>query len=91
MQRAEARTVAEHVLEGISREPFDSLVVHYLTPQRVGARGPSGTSFVVELTAHWDDYACQTLRLTASVDDGGIVASLAPVSVDLVVTRPQGH
>lgn len=88
MHRAEARSVAERILDGIAREPFESLVAHYLTPQRVGATGPSGASFEVELTAHWDDYACQTLRLTACVDDGGLIASLAPVSVDLVVPRP---
>jgi hypothetical protein len=88
VDRQEARDVARATLLRLAGRSFADLEATCLCPHTVPEVGPSGVTYYVELTAHWDDESRHVLRLTACADDGRLLSALAPASVDLIVPRP---
>ena len=51
--------------------------------------GTSGTEYQVEMEARWDSRPGGAIRVLVSVDDGGLVSSLVPLS-DAFLISPDG-
>jgi hypothetical protein len=67
-----------------SYEEFVKLIGETLV---VECAGPSGQGYIIEVDVLWDGPPGGTIRVLASIDDGG-VSSLAPLCENLLVERP---
>ena len=88
MDKAEAKLLLSDELSRYRELPsaeLFSLIDHSETLERAA---PSGVIYQIEMQVFVDDIARQTLRVTASIDDGGWRA-LSPLSDDFILA-PDG-
>jgi hypothetical protein len=84
MDAAEARAILREELDELRRATYDDLVLRLLDkPQTHERTGRSGIVYQVELQAFWDDRPHESLRVLASIDDGGFSA-FRPLSDDFI-------
>ena len=84
MDKAEARGVAESILESLRSMTYQELVDRYLDSsedrQVVAA---SGAEYQIEIQALWDSGEPGNLRVFVMIDDGGWRA-FSPLAVDFI-------
>jgi limonene-1,2-epoxide hydrolase len=84
VDKGEALAIVEAELAALRKAPYLDLVKRLVGKQEVLERvGASGTRYVVELEALWDDKRLGHLRVIASIDDGGW-RRFAPLTVDFI-------
>jgi len=56
----------------------------------VTVSGQDGIEYQIEFESVWDSIPGGDLRIIASIDDGGFISALKPISASFVVT-PEGN
>lgn len=76
MDNAEARAVLKAELERLRAKSYGELIALIGVQGTMEARGPSGTTYQVQVHAFWDDpkKPNQVVRIMGNIDDGGIRA-----------------
>lgn len=59
------------------------------SPLVITKDGPSGASYTIEIDVVWDDREAQRIRAVFSIDDGGFLSSLVPMTDDFFVSQEQ--
>src|SRR3954466_3973712 len=86
VDRTEAQVILESELARLRLESYEDLASKFIDhPETRDRHGPSGTRYQIEVQAFWDDphQPGANLRVTVSIDDGGLRA-LAPLSQDFI-------
>ena len=72
VDKVEATSVAESILDSLRGLPYQELVDRYLdSSDHQDAVGASGAEYQVETQAFWDTGQPGDLRVLVSIDDGG--------------------
>lgn len=87
VDRQEASELLEKTLEELRAQTYGELL-RYQEPATLETVGKSGTTYQLEIQAHWDDKKEKTLRVLVSIDDGGWRA-LHPLTGDFILS-PDG-
>jgi hypothetical protein len=80
MNKVEARELLVEFLDDLknrSREELRGLIAN---PVCLEKTGKSGTVYQIEYEAVWDSEPGGDLRIIASIDDGGFLSALKPVT-----------
>ncbi len=87
MSKEEAISVANSKLIELRQQSFQTLV-NFLSPEGTKSMfvlGGSGKKYQLQIESFWDDPKEKHLRVTVSVDDGSLLRSFSPWSVDFIV------
>lgn len=90
MDKMEARGLLEECLEDLKNRSREELLGLISNPVCIETTGPGGTVYQIEYEAVWDKEHGGNLRIIASIDDGGLVSALMPLTADFLVS-PQGQ
>jgi hypothetical protein len=85
----EARELLRAELLALRALPHAELLNQFRAPVVRAVESPSGKAYQVEVTSFWDDRAARNLRVTVSIDDGGLRA-LWPLTDDFIID-PAGN
>jgi hypothetical protein len=88
MNKQEAMEVLRAHLAPYRSESYAALQRLLGSPETTEVRGPSGTSYQIEVQAGWDDRPGGNLRVVGGIDDGGWRA-FVPLS-DSFIVAPDG-
>ena len=92
MNKSEAKEILDHELHSLRERSFKELQNLINAPEILERDGVSGVSYQVEIQAFWDNprERDSDLRVIASIDDGGFLSALSPLSSDFIMD-PEGH
>ena len=90
MDKTEARAVLEEFLRELKTRSYLELQEFISNPECLERVGPSGTVYQIEYESVWDFEPGGDLRLIASIDDGGLLSAMLPVSSGFLIS-PQGE
>ena len=80
----EARQIINTELELFRGKPYSELVQMIDAEPITGERtSPSGQFYQIEIQAYWDDKPNGNIRVSGSIDDGGLRA-FAPLTEDFI-------
>jgi hypothetical protein len=85
MDRKEARTVLIGELSRYRAQEHRALQRLLTSQDTYEVRGPSGSTYQIEIQAVWDDQPGGNLRVMGSIDDGGLRA-FVPLNEDFIIT-----
>ena len=88
MNKKEAQSILEELIEGYRELNYKELIKLIENVETFQVVGDSGTQYQLEVQAFWDDRPKGNLRVLGSIDDGGIRA-FVPLSVDFILA-PDG-
>jgi hypothetical protein len=75
MNKQEAKEILKQQLDTYRNRPYSELTKMIDTnPVTYELRGPSGTSYQIEIQAFWDNKPNGNIRVKGSIDDGGLRA-----------------
>jgi hypothetical protein len=86
MDKTEARQVLEDFLGELKQKSYAELQAFLSNPACIERRGPSGITYQIEYEAVWDFREGGDLRLIASIDDGGFMSSLLPMTSGFLIS-----
>ena len=86
MDKVEARQLLEEFLQELKARSFLELQELLSNPVCIERQGPSGVIYQIEYEAVWDDKPGGDLRVIASIDDGGLLSAILPVTSGFLVT-----
>ena len=89
MNKEEARTLLSDFVDRLSTSTYEDLCTLVSNPVCLEIEGPSGVTYQIEYEALWDSEPKEALRVIASIDDGGLISAMMPISASFVV-EPQG-
>jgi hypothetical protein len=89
MDKIEAKNLLEEFLQELKARPFLELQELLGNPVCIEREGPSGVIYQIETEAVWDFEPGGNLRLIASIDDGGLLSAMLPVTSGFLIS-PQG-
>lgn len=91
MNRAEAREILAKELESFRSMDYERLRELEGEGRVLERVGESGSTYQIEIDVLWDDPlgASSNLRVIGSIDDGGFLASLLPLTSDFIMA-PDG-
>lgn len=90
MDRIEASILLQEFLQDLKTRSFLELQELLSNPVCIEKPGKSGVVYQIEYEAVWDFEPGGNLRLIASIDDGGLLSAMLPVSSGFLVT-PEGE
>jgi hypothetical protein len=85
MDKVEARSLLEDFLADLktrSRENLQGLLSNPICLEKTGA---SGVIYQIEYQAVWDEEPGGELRIIASIDDGGFLSALIPMTSGFIL------
>ena len=87
MNKKEAKEILIKVLNELQTRSIADLLVYIESPEVILRDGVSGVSYQIEVEAFWEDprESGGDLRVVASIDDGGLISALFPLSSDFVL------
>ena len=85
MDKIEARAVLEEFLREFKTRSYLELQEFISNPECLERVGPSGTVYQIEYEAVCDVEPGGDLRIIASIDDGGFLSALLPVSSSFII------
>ena len=88
MNRAEARDLLEEFLTDLKDRYWEELLGLLGNPVCLEKMGKSGTVYQIEYAAVWDSEPGKDLRIIASIDNGGFMSALMPVTSGFLLTAP---
>jgi hypothetical protein len=88
MDKTEARQLLTAFLEELQQQSYQELQAYLSHPVCIERPGPSGAIYQIEYQAVWDSHPGGDLRLIASIDDGGFLSALLPLTLDVLVSPP---
>jgi hypothetical protein len=89
MDKVEAKNMLEEFLDGLKNWSREELLGFLENPVCLEKTGKSGTVYQIEYEAVWDSEPGQTLRIIASIDDGGFLSVFKPLTADFLIS-PEG-
>ena len=88
MNKAEAKGLLEEFLGELKERPRQELLGLLSNPGCFEKTGKSGTVYQIEYAAVWDSEPGKDLRIIASIDAGGLLSALMPVTSGFLLTAP---
>jgi hypothetical protein len=85
MDRIEASILLQEFLQDLKTRSFLELQELLSNPVCIERQGPSGVIYQIEYEAVWDFEPGGNLRLIASIDDGGLLSAMMPVTSGFLV------
>ncbi len=89
MDKTEARLVLEEFLKDLRQKSYEELQNFISNPVCFERQGKSGTVYQIEYEAVWDYEPGGDLRIIASIDDGGFLSAMLPVTSDFLIKKGQ--
>ena len=86
MNKAEAGQLLEEFLQELKSRSYLELQELISNPVCLERPGPSGTVYQIEYEAVWDFEPEGDLRIIASIDDGGLLSALMPVTSGFLIS-----
>jgi hypothetical protein len=86
VNKVEARNLLEGFLEELKNRSREELLGLISNPVCIERTGKSGTVYQIEYEAWWDFEPGGDLRIIASIDDGGLLSALKPLTADFLVS-----
>jgi hypothetical protein len=90
MNVQEAERIANEVASRYRARPREELLRYIDDQDDFEVVAPSGNRYQVEVSAVWDDRKGDDVRVFISVDDGTLLAAIAPLTVDFIIA-PDGR
>ena len=87
MDKVEARLLLEEFLQELKSRSYLELQEFISNPVCFERQGLGATVYQIEYEAVWDFEPGGDLRLIASIDDGGLLSAMLPVSSDFLIKR----
>ncbi len=89
MNKLVAREILESELKKYRSMGYQELSSLIDSPRNYQMIGPDGCDYQLEVQAFWDQPRKPggDLRVIASIDDGGFLSSLRPLTLDFILTR----
>jgi hypothetical protein len=88
MDRDEAKKLLTEELNFLAARRYDELVALIKHDDVKTLKGPSGTTYQIEISVFWDAEPNGNLRIAVSIDDGGWRA-FVPLTDSLII-KPDG-
>ena len=87
MNKKEAKEVLTQELIHLQRVSIEELQKYIQSPEVILRNGAGGASYQIEVQAFWDNprESGGDLRVVASIDDGGLISALNPLSSDFII------
>ena len=85
MDKVEATELLTAFVEDLQRKPYDELVRLIRDPVCMEVKGPSGTPYQIEYESFWDSEPNRLLRIMASIDNGGLISAMFPITLSFLV------
>jgi hypothetical protein len=85
MDKVEARVLLKAFVEDLQQQPYSELVRLIRNPVCVEMKGPSGTPYQIEYESLWDSEPNGLLRIMASIDNGGLISAMFPITLCFLV------
>jgi len=87
MNKAETREILAKELLHFRARNYEDLQKLMGSPQVVEREGARGVSYTIEIEVFWDNPRDMggDLRVIASIDDGGFLSALSPLSSDFIM------
>ena len=85
MDKQEARDLLEVFVEDLRQKPYEELAQLIRNPDCVEVSGASGVSYQIEYEALWDNNPGGLLRVIASIDDGGLLTAMFPITISFLM------
>ena len=87
MNKKEAKEILIKVLNELQTRSIADLQVYIESLEVILRDGASGSSYQIEVETVWEDprESGGDLRAVASIDDGGLISALLPLSSDFVL------
>lgn len=91
MDKKEAQELLDQQITIYRDKDFNLLTKLIRSPDIYVVHGPSGVEYQIEVQAFWDHpkKPGENLRVILSIDDGGFLSSLKPMSSDFIMA-PDG-
>ena len=86
MDKVEARGLLEEFVDELKTRSREELLGLISNPVCLEKTGKSGTVYQIEYEALWDAEPGRDLRIIASIDDGGFLSALKPLTADFLVS-----
>jgi hypothetical protein len=86
VDKVEARGLLEEFLDELKTRSREELLGLISNPVCLEKTGTSGTVYQIEYEALWDSEPGGDLRIIASIDDGGILNSMLPLTSGFLVS-----
>lgn len=87
MDKKEAKTVANRVIESYRQLSYDELVKMVDNSEWITERGESGTEYQIQVQVFWDDEDNGIIRCFAAIDNGRIFSFMFPqISEDVLMS-----
>jgi hypothetical protein len=91
MNMVEARSLLEEFLDDLKSRSREELLGLISNPACLEKTGPSGKIYQLEHQAVWDKDPGGDLRIIASIDDGGFLSAMMPLTSGFVlIQQPPG-
>ena len=88
MDKVEARELLDEELRRLRGMPYAELR-RYLDEEHLVVTGASGKEYQIEITGIWDTGKEGDLHIVVSIDDGGFLAALRPMTGGFLLS-PEG-
>jgi len=85
MDKVEARELLTEFVENLQKKPHAELVQLISNPICTEVEGSSGAQYQIEYEALWDSEPDGPLRIMASIDDGGLITAMFPITQSFLV------
>lgn len=85
MDKIEAGRLLDEFIEHLRNRPHDELLGLISNPVCKQFESSNGVVYQIEYEAIWDSKPSELLRIIASIDDGGFINTLFPISKSFVV------
>lgn len=85
MDKVEAKELLTEFVEDLQKKPYDDLLQLISNPICVEVEGSSGAQYQIEYEALWDSEPNGLLRIMASIDDGGLITAMFPITLSFLL------
>jgi hypothetical protein len=86
VDKDEARQLLDEFLQDLKTKSYRKLQELIGKPECIERPGPSGIRYQIEYEAVWDVKPWGDLRIIASIDDGGLLSAMLPVTSGFIIT-----
>ncbi len=90
MDKVEAAAILKSELTKYRERSYHSLQDLLTDLDAYEVRGPSGKFYQLEVQAFWDGEPNGNMRVSAGIDDGGLISSFSPLTDDFILS-PSGE
>ena len=90
MDKREAQDLLQEYVLDLKSRSYQEWKTLIGESAHVEKKGPSGTIYQIEFEVFWDSEARGNIRVMVSIDDGGIIRSIIPLTTSLLIS-PEGE